>query len=53
MAEVTTDRDAFRRWAEAKGGKPAAVKRTHDIGNVGIMRIMVPDSPRSGHDAAR
>jgi len=29
MAEVTTDHETIRRWAEKKGGKPAAVLRTH------------------------
>jgi hypothetical protein len=29
MAETTTDHDTIRRWAESKGGKPAAVDRTH------------------------
>jgi hypothetical protein len=51
MAETTTDHDTIRRWAESKGGKPAAVDRTHAGGDVGIIRIMFPDSPRSEHDA--
>lgn len=51
MAEVTTDHEAIRKWAESKGGKPAAVKRTHQGGDVGIIRIMFPDNPRSEHDA--
>jgi hypothetical protein len=29
MAETTTDHEAIRKWAESKGGKPAAVDRTH------------------------
>lgn len=51
MAEVTTDHDTIRTWAEAKGGKPAAMKRTHGGGDVGIIRIMDPDNPQSEHDA--
>lgn len=51
MAEVTTDHEAIRKWAESKGGKPAAVKRTHQGGDVGIIRIMFPDNPQSEHDA--
>ena len=43
MAEVTTNHDAIRKWAEKKGGKPAAVARTHQGGDVGIVRIMFPD----------
>lgn len=51
MATGTTNHDEIRRWAEAKGGKPAAVKRTHEDGDVGIIRIMFPDNPQSSHDA--
>jgi hypothetical protein len=51
MAEVTTDHDTIRKWAESKGGKPAAVDRTHKGGDVGIVRIIFPDNPQSEHDA--
>ncbi|MEK0086025.1 hypothetical protein [Benzoatithermus flavus] len=51
MAEITTDHDAIRKWAESKGGRPAAVARTHQGGDVGIIRIMFPDAPNSEHDA--
>ncbi|HYZ32190.1 MAG TPA: hypothetical protein VE684_07905 [Crenalkalicoccus sp.] len=51
MAEVTTDHDTIRRWVEAKGGRPAAVRRTRNDDSVGILRIMFPDNPHSGHDA--
>lgn len=51
MAETTTDHDAIRKWAESKGGKPAAVKRTHSDDDVGIIRIMFPERPESEHDA--
>ena len=51
MAEVTTDHDTIRKWAERHGGKPAAVKRTHRGGDVGIVRIMFPKAPHSEHDA--
>jgi hypothetical protein len=50
MSEATTDHGTIRRWAEAKGGKPAAVDRTHKDGDVGIIRIMFPKSPRSEHE---
>ena len=50
MSEATTDHDTIRRWADAKGGKPAAVDRTHKDGDVGIIRIMFPKSPRSEHE---
>ncbi len=51
MADTTTDHDTIRKWAESKGGKPAAVKRTHSDEDVGIIRIMFPDAPNSEHDA--
>src|SRR4051794_30351504 len=50
MADTTTDHDTIRKWAEAKGGKPAAVERTHSKGDVGIIRIMFPDAPNSEHE---
>jgi hypothetical protein len=50
MAETTTDHDTVRRWVESKGGKPAAVDRTHQAGDVGIIRIMFPKAPQSEHD---
>lgn len=49
MSQTTTDHDEIRRWAEGKGGKPAAVDRTHEGGDVGIIRIMFPDAPQSQH----
>ena len=51
MAEVTTDHETIRKGAESKGGKPAAVDRTHKGGDVGIIRIMFPDNPQSEHDS--
>ena len=51
MAEVTTNHDTIRHWVEQKGGKPAAVARTHHGGDVGIVRIMLPNAPQSEHQA--
>jgi hypothetical protein len=51
MAKATTDHDEIRKWAEAKGGKPAAVDRTHQGGDVGIVRIMFPGNPQSHHES--
>jgi len=51
MADVTTNHDEIRTWAEKHGGKPAAVERTHKGGDVGIIRIMFPKAPHSEHDA--
>jgi hypothetical protein len=51
MAETTTDHGTIRKWAESHGGKPAAVERTHQGDDVGIVRLMFPDSRRSHHEA--
>ena len=49
MAEVTTDHKTIKKWAEAHGGKPTAVDRTHVKDDVGIVRVMFPDAPHSEH----
>jgi hypothetical protein len=49
MSETTTNHQTIRKWAESKGGKPAAVSRTHDEDDVGIIRIMFPDASQSEH----
>lgn len=51
MAEASTDHATIRKWAEGKGGKPAAVGRTHQGGDVGIVRIMFPQAQQSAHEA--
>ncbi|HEX6959919.1 MAG TPA: hypothetical protein VF194_18190 [Ferrovibrio sp.] len=51
MAQATTDHNTIRKWAESKGGRPAAVDPTHKGGDVGIVRIMFPDNPQSEHDS--
>ena len=51
MAEVTTNHETIRNWVEKKGGKPAAVARTHQGADVGIVRIMFPNAPQSEHQA--
>lgn len=51
MAETTTDHETVRQWAESKGGKPAAVQRTHQGGDVGIVRIMFPQAQQSEHES--
>ncbi len=50
MSETTTDHDTIRKWASKHRGKPAAVARTHDKGDVGIIRIMFPQSKQSEHE---
>jgi hypothetical protein len=41
MAEskTTTDHDEIRRWVEARGGRPAAVRETGSDGDPGILRV--------------
>jgi hypothetical protein len=51
MAETTTDHQAIRQWADSKGGKPAAVQRTHQGGDIGIVRLMFPQAQQSGHES--
>ena len=51
QAKVTTDHDEIRKWAEARGGRPAAVRRTHSKDNVGIIRIEFPGTPNAKDDA--
>jgi hypothetical protein len=58
-AKITTDHDEIRKWAEARGGRPATVRSTHGQGHgkghgkddAGIIRIEFPDAPHSKHDA--
>jgi hypothetical protein len=51
MSKATTNHDEIRRWAESKGGKPAAVDRTHKGEDVGIIRLMFPDNKQSEHQS--
>jgi hypothetical protein len=37
QAKVTTYHDEIRKWAKARGGCLAAVRRTHSKDNVGII----------------
>ena len=42
-SKTTTDCDEIRRWAEARGGRPATVKGTESGGDdAGILRINFP-----------
>jgi hypothetical protein len=43
-AQAMTDHKTIREWAEARGGKPAAVKTTHRRDDPGILRFIFPDS---------
>ena len=41
-SQTTTDHDQIRKWAEARGGKPSAVKGTGGGDDPGIIRIDFP-----------
>jgi hypothetical protein len=47
---TTTDHEEIRRWAEARGGKPAAVSGTGSGDDPGILRIEFPGGPQSDDD---
>jgi hypothetical protein len=42
-SKTTTDHDEIRRWAEARGGRPADVEGTGSNGDPGILRIEFRD----------
>jgi hypothetical protein len=39
MGETTTDHDVIRKWAEARGGRPARVKGTGGGDDAGLLRL--------------
>jgi hypothetical protein len=48
QAKVTTDHETIRKWAEERGGRPAAVRSTQrGKDDVGIIRIEFPDAPNA------
>jgi hypothetical protein len=51
MSETTTDHETIRKWAEKHKGVPAAVEKTHDRKDIGIIRIMLPKAPHSEHES--
>ncbi|WP_437691563.1 lipocalin/fatty-acid binding family protein [Sorangium sp. So ce176] len=48
-SHMTIDHDEIREWVEARGGHPAAVKRTEKGGEPGVLRIDFPGF--SGEDS--
>ena len=50
-AKTTTDHNEIRKWAEARGGRPAAVRATHDKDDAGIIRIEFPNAPNANDEA--
>ena len=50
-AQVTTNHDQIRKWAEARGGKPAAIKTTHRGDDPGIIRLIFPGAPNADDES--
>ena len=48
-SKQTTDHQTIQKWAEARGGQPATVRRTGDSADPGILRIDFPGG--SGRDS--
>ena len=42
-SKTTTDHDTIKKWAEARGGKPATVEATGDANDPGVLRIAFDD----------
>lgn len=47
-SKVTTDHEVIRKWVESRGGRPAAVKKTHEKDELGIIRIDFPGFTGAG-----
>jgi hypothetical protein len=52
QAKVTTNHDEIRKWAEARGGRPATVRSTQSKDGTGIIRIEFPDVPNPKDETA-
>ncbi len=51
LAKTTKDHDEIRKWAEARGGKPAVVAATEGKDETGILRLMFPNAPNHNDGA--
>jgi hypothetical protein len=49
QSKTTTDHNEIRKWAEARGGKPATVKKMSGKEDIGVLRINFPGY--SGEDS--
>jgi hypothetical protein len=47
QAKITTDHEPDRQWAEARGGRAAAVRTTYSKEDPGIIRIEFTDAPNA------
>jgi hypothetical protein len=50
QAKVTTDHGEIRKWAEARGGRPAVVRLTQSKDATGIIRVEFPGAPNAKED---
>ncbi len=50
LSKTTTDHEEIRRWAEARGGKPACVRGTGGKDDVGMIRIEFSGKPGANDD---
>ncbi len=50
QAKVTTDHEDILKWAEARGGRPAAFHSTQSKDGTGIIRIEFPGAPNAKDD---
>ena len=41
-SQFTTNHDEIKRWAEARGAKPACVRGTGNKGDIGMIRLDFP-----------
>lgn len=52
QTKITTDHDFIRRWAETRGGRPAAVRATErSRDDAGIIRLEFPGAPHAKDDS--
>jgi len=49
-SQATTDHDTIRKWAEERGGHPAAVTATKGDDGAGILRIEFDERTERGGD---
>ena len=51
LSKTTRDHDEIRRWAEERGGRPAAVASTETDDQTGIIRLEFPGAPNANDSA--
>ncbi len=51
LAKTTRNHDEIQKWAEARGGKPGAIKATEKADDPGILRLFFPKAPHHNDDA--